>query len=67
MEQELCTLSLSPLTPYQFVVAGDSPYVRADCEYEFRFLIESYRHIYSTDDIHAAVKKQPGVEHLQMN
>ncbi|KAF9534294.1 WD40-repeat-containing domain protein [Crepidotus variabilis] len=23
---ELCTLSLSPLTPYQFVVAGDGPY-----------------------------------------
>lgn len=27
LDQELCTLSLSPLTPYQFVVAGDGPYV----------------------------------------
>lgn len=27
LDQELCTLSLSPLTPYQIVVAGDAPYV----------------------------------------
>ena len=27
LDQELCTLTLSPLTPYQFVVAGDGPYV----------------------------------------
>lgn len=28
MDHELSTLTLSPLTPYQFVVAGDGPYVR---------------------------------------
>lgn len=28
VNHELSTMSLSPLTPYQFVVAGESPYVR---------------------------------------
>jgi len=30
VNHELSTLALSPLTPYQFVVAGESPYVRLD-------------------------------------
>lgn len=28
MQHSLSSISLSPLTPYQFVVAGESPYVR---------------------------------------
>jgi hypothetical protein len=28
LPHDLSTLALSPLTPYQFVVAGEAPYVR---------------------------------------
>jgi WD repeat-containing protein 42A len=31
VNHELSTLALSPLTPYQFVVAGESPYVCCSC------------------------------------
>lgn len=33
VEHELSTIALSPLTPYQFVVAGASPYVSETLRY----------------------------------
>jgi len=36
LPHDLSTLALSPLTPYQFVVAGESPYVRIlPCYHEY--------------------------------
>lgn len=43
LPHELSTIALSPLTPYQFVVGGESPYVRVDLRM-FPFFIVSLEH-----------------------
>ena len=62
VEHSLYTLSMSPLTPYQFVVAGSSPFVshfQGTPLYRAP-LIDVFRVISSTGDTLVATSKRSG-------
>lgn len=49
LPHELSTITLSPLTPYQFVVGGESPYVRVDFLLSILILSAGYLFLVSHD------------------
>jgi len=54
-------MSLSPLTPYQFVVAGEASYVRKPSEYEIEIANDlTYRGTFSIEGRQAAFSKKSG-------
>lgn len=54
VDHDLSSIALSPLTPYQFVVAGESPYVSLTSYYLGRCVNSVWGRVtYSTGDMQA--------------
>ncbi|KAL6299681.1 WD40 repeat-like protein [Sparassis latifolia] len=58
LDHELSTLALSPLTPYQFIVAGESPFgYLFDRRHAGRFLEEEWGMVPNSDNVTTCVRR----------